>query len=66
MMHWIGFHCDDIFYSEKNTFGEAVSMIMAFMNKHNCTESNLIIDVQGDAAITSVFNLNKKSGQYRQ
>lgn len=62
MMHWIGFHCDDIFYSEKNTFGEAVSMIMAFMNKHNCTESNLIIDVQGDAAITSVFNLNKKAG----
>ena len=44
---------------KKNTVGEAVSMIMAFMNKHNCTESNLIIDVQGDAAITSVFNLNK-------
>lgn len=62
MMHWIGFHCDDIFYSEKNTFSEAVSMIMSFMKKHNCDESNLIVDVQGDAAITSVFNLNKKSG----
>ena len=62
MMHWIGFHCDDIVFSEKNTFSEAVSMVMAFMKKHNCDESNLIIDVQGDAAITSVFNLNKKAG----
>lgn len=62
MMHWIGFHCDDIEFSEKNTFKEAVDLIWRFMQKHKCDDSHLIIDVQGDAGIKSVFNLNKKAG----
>jgi len=64
MMHWMGFHCDDVVFSEKNSFAEAVDLIIRFMNKHGCTDSDLIIDVQGDSAITDVFNLNKKSGGY--
>ena len=62
LMHWIGFHCDDIVFSEKNSFTEAVNIILRFMDKHNCDDSNLIIDVQGDSAIKDVFNLNKKAG----
>lgn len=62
LMHWVGFHCDDIAYSEKNSFSEAVNIIISFMNKHKCDDVNLIIDVQGDSAIKDVFNLNKKSG----
>lgn len=62
MMHWIGFHCDDIMYSEKNSFSQACSLIMTFMDKHNCNDSNLIVDVQGDAAIKDVFNINRKAG----
>lgn len=62
LMHWIGFHCDDIEFSEKNSFGEACNLIMDFIEKHNCDKSNLIVDVQGDAAIKDVFDLYRKSG----
>ncbi|MDD4728878.1 MAG: hypothetical protein WCQ87_03085 [Parabacteroides sp.] len=62
LMHWIGFHCDDIDFMEKNTFEQAVNRIIFFMSKHNCNKSQLIIDVQGDAAITDVFDLYKKAG----
>lgn len=62
MMHWIGFHCDDIEFSEKNSFTQACQMIMDFIDKHNCDKSKLIVDVQGDAAIKEVFDLNRKSG----
>ena len=62
MMHWIGFHCDDIAYCEKNTFTQAVNMIIAFKDKHHCNDNNLIIDVQGDSAIRDVFNIPKKAG----
>lgn len=62
LMHWIGFHCDDIYYSEKNTFSEACQIIMNFMAKHHCDKSQLIVDVQGDTAIIDVFDLLKKSG----
>ena len=62
LMHWIGFHCDDIHYSEKNTFSEACQIIMNFMAKHHCDKSQLIVDVQGDTAIIDVFDLLKKSG----
>ena len=62
MMHWIGFHCDDIEYSEKNSFGEACSLIMHFMAKHKCDKTQLIIDVQGNSAIIDVFDLYRKSG----
>jgi len=62
LMHWIGFHCDDIAYSEKNSFSEAVNIIMSFMEKHKCDKSQLIIDVQGDTAIKDVFDLYRKAG----
>ena len=62
LMHWIGFHCDDICYSEKNTFSEACRIIINFMNKHNCDKSQLIVDVQGDTAIIDVFDLNRRAG----
>ena len=62
LMHWIGFHCDDIEYSEKNTFSQAVNLILRFMGKHRCTQANLIIDVQGDTAIKEVFDLQRRSG----
>ena len=62
MMHWIGFHCDDIEYSEKNTFLGACNLITNFMDKHNCDKSQLIVDVQGDTAIIDVFDLFKISG----
>lgn len=62
MKHWIGFHCDDVEFSEKNSFSEACSLIMHFMDKHNCDKSQLIVDVQGDSAIIDVFDLYKKSG----
>ena len=62
LMHWIGFHCDDIEFSEKNSFTQACQMIMNFMDKHHCDKSKLIVDVQGDAAIKEVFDLNRKSG----
>ena len=62
MMHWIGFHCDDIEFSEKNTFLGACNLITTFMDKHNCDKSQLIVDVQGDTAIIDVFDLFKKAG----
>jgi hypothetical protein len=62
LMHWIGFHCDDIDFSEKNTFSGAITRILNFMDKHDCDDSNLIVDVQGEAAVKDVFNLNKKCG----
>lgn len=62
LMHWIGFHCDDIAYSEKNTFSGAVNLIMSFMDKHHCKQANLIIDVQGESAMKDVFDLQRKAG----
>lgn len=62
MMHWIGFHCDDIEFSEKNSFLEACNKITDFIEKHNCDKKHLIVDVQGDAAIKDVFDLYRKSG----
>lgn len=58
MKHWNGFHCDDIEYCEKNSNFQMVRMIKTFMAKHHCTDSNLIIDIQGNGYLKEIFNLN--------
>lgn len=65
MMYWEGFQCKDIAYNEKNTNFEAVRLIKQFMIRHDCDDSNLIIDIQGFGFLKDVFNLgNSGYGGY--
>lgn len=57
LKYWEGFHCMDIEYSEKNTNFEMVKIIKSFMKKHECLDSELIIDVQGNGFLKEIFNL---------
>lgn len=65
LKYWEGFHCVDIEYSEKNNNFEMVKIIKGFMRKHNCTDRELIIDVQGNGFLKEIFNLSgAPSGGY--
>lgn len=58
MKYWEGFHCMDIEYSEKNTPFEAVKLIKKFMIKHDCSDKELIVDIQGFGFLKEIFNLS--------
>lgn len=58
MKYWEGFHCLDMEYSEKNSNFEMVKIIKNFMQKHDCTDRELIIDVQGNGFLKEIFNLS--------
>lgn len=57
MKYWEGFHCMDIEYSEKNSNFELVKIIKDFMKKHDCSDRELVIDVQGNGFLKEIFNL---------
>lgn len=71
-----GWLCTDIKYSLSNTNREAVMMAIAFRDKHNLKESEMIIDVQGFGFLKDCFpraitfsgatvSTNRSKGQFR-
>lgn len=50
-----GFICKDIKYSTKNTNRQAVLMAIAFRDKHNLQEKDMILDVQGFGFLQDCF-----------
>ena len=60
MMYWekwmkYGFVCRDVQYSMQNTTRDAVLMAIAFREKHNLTERDMILDVQGFTFLRDCF-----------
>ena len=72
----IGWICKDIKYSMNNTNREAVMMAIAFRDKHNLDEKDMILDVQGFGFLKDCFpratlfsgataSTNRSKGQFR-